>query len=451
MSGLRMKLTLLIVFLLRSSWLHGNPTTGVDHDLHCVTDYLVTVNCTLNIAPSGNISNSSSSYWLNFTETFTKDNYLCMLTNTTEGYFCSFKTSDSFPDEDYDYSATFADLDSYEICLCLGGSDACVLLDEEFSPTMNIKPNTPCCLTVNQNSSQHHFTWMSTYEKYSLSKDLRYQLHFYKRGDKHKDTLRDINTDTERYSVDDEWFVPDTEYGARVRSSPNMAHYQGQWSDWSAEVHWKTEPVEDGFAPNIITSEVGKKVFIPLGVMALLVILLCYAPAKKWKQSAFIPNPAPYFDTLYNDCQGDFKSWVVTQESTAAMSKAEETLHIDTLTKCADAQEEEKEERPPQLHLQVMEDSAYSNMTIPVCDEALLGVPYAVSTMAPPSDQKDDLESLTLSSGPQSPGADSGCWLSSNTSLENLEKDPPWYCNEYCTLSAFQQSGSVTAGYCGSL
>ncbi|XP_023150032.2 uncharacterized protein LOC111584916 isoform X1 [Amphiprion ocellaris] len=433
MSGLRMKLTLLIVFLLRSTWLHGNPTTGADHNLHCVTDYLITINCTLNIPPSGN-----SPYWLIFTETFTREPYLCMLTNTTEGYFCSLKTSDSFPDNDYDYSETFADIDSYEILLCHDGNDACELLDEEFLPMRNIKPNTPCCLTVNQNSSQHHFTWMSTYEKYSLVKDLRYQLHFYKRGDKHEDTLRDINTNTERCSVDDEWFVPDTEYAARVRSSPNMAFYQGQWSDWSAEVHWKTEPVEYSFSANIFTSEVGKKVLIPLCVMALLVILLCYAPVKKWKQSAFIPNPAPYFDTLYTDCQGDFKSWVVTQESTAAMSKAEETLHIDTLTKCADAQQEEEEKCPPQLHLQLMEGSAYSNVIIPVCDEALLGVPYAVCTMAPPSDQKDDLESLTLSSEPQSPGADSGCWLSSNTSLE---KDLPWYCNEYCTLSAFQQSG----------
>lgn len=377
--------------------------------------------------------------------------YVCVLTHTMEGYFCSLKTSDSPSDYDYSFN-TFGDTDNYSISLCHNGSDGseiCDPLDEEFSPVINIKPNAPCCLTVNHSSSQWHFTWVSTYEKYSLAEDLRYQLQFYKRGHKPKDMTHGLKTSSESQSVDDEQFVPDTEYAARVRSSPNMAFYKGQWSDWSAEVHWKTEPIENGFSANMFISEVGKKVFIPLCVMVLLVLLLCYAPVKKWKQSAFIPNPAPYFDTLYNDCQGDFKSWVVTQESTAPMTKAEETLHIDTLTKCADVQgEEEVEECPTQLHLQLMEGSAYSNMTIPVCDEALLGVPYAVCTMSPPSDQKDDLEGLTLCSEPQSPAGDSGCWLSSDTSLE---KDPPWYCNEYCTLSAFQQSGSVTAEHCVSL
>lgn len=117
------------------------------------------------------------------------------------------------------------------------------------------------------------------------------------------------------------------------------------------------------------------------------------------------------------------------------MLKAEETLQIDT---CAEIQEEE-EERGPQFHHKSTEGSTYSNITNPCCDTSLLGIPYAVSTMAPGS----SLKSLTLSSHPGSPAeGDSGCWLCSHTSLE---KDPPWYCNEYCTLSAFQQSSPVTA------
>lgn len=37
---------------------------------------------------------------------------------------------------------------------------------------------------------------------------------------------------------------------------------------------------------------------------------------------------------------------------------------------------------------------------------------------------------------------DSGCWLSSGRSLEHGQL---WYCNDYCTLSAFQQSALGTA------
>lgn len=50
-----------------------------------------------------------------------------------------------------------------------------------------------------------------------------------------------INTDNLSFPVHDDKFVADTEYAARVRSSPNQVHYKGEWSDWSSEVHWKSE------------------------------------------------------------------------------------------------------------------------------------------------------------------------------------------------------------------
>lgn len=140
---------------------------------------------------------------------------------------------------------------------------------------------------------------------------------------------------------------------------------------------------------------------------------------------------------------------MVTPENTADMLEAEETLHIDTLTKCAEVeekrveeeQEEEKSQPPCQHHF--IEGSVYSNIMAPGYDTSLLGLPYAVSTMSPQSDPGGSLRSLTFSSPPGSPAeVDSGCWLSSHTSLE---KDPPWYCNEYCTLTAFQQISPVTA------
>lgn len=58
-----------------------------------------------------------------------------------------------------------------------------------------------------------------------------------------------INTDKMTFSVDDKEFVPDTEYSARVQSSPNQAFYMGQWSSWSSEIHWKTEPSVKGESP----------------------------------------------------------------------------------------------------------------------------------------------------------------------------------------------------------
>lgn len=47
-------------------------------------------------------------------------------------------------------------------------------------------------------------------------------------------------------NVRDEILIPGAEYGAQVRASPNQASYCGQWSDWSSEIHWKTEPAGHG-------------------------------------------------------------------------------------------------------------------------------------------------------------------------------------------------------------
>lgn len=438
------RLKLLIAFLHVSTnivYLHGNPTTGVNHNLRCVSDYLFTINCSLSIAPSENCSDSNSSYWLTFTETYEEETFVCLLTNTNGEYFCSLQTFQPMPDE---FMRTFVNSDTYEISLChkqKDGSESCDMLDDDYAPVTSIKPNAPCCLTVSHNASQHHFTWRSTYEEYApftgLVDNLMFQLQNYKRGDKHKELSHKINTNIATYSEDDENFVPDTKYAARVRTSPDQSGlYKGQWSDWSPEVYWETESAADDLPSNTFVSGL-VKVLIPLGMIPFI-LLFCYAPIKRWRQSAFIPTPAPYFHTLYSDCKGDFKSWVVTHENMAEMLKEEETLQIDTLTKCAVVEEEECQ---LQFHHQFMEGSAYSNITDPGCDASLLGIPYAVSTMAPPSSPGSSLGSLTLSSQPGSPTeGDSGCWL---------EGDPPWYCNEYCTLSTFQQSSPIIAEHHG--
>ncbi|KAM4524796.1 interleukin-21 receptor [Odontesthes bonariensis] len=443
----RLKVLLQIVFLLKSTnimWLQGDSITGENLHLHCVNDFLFTINCSLNMTPSENTSFGNSSHWLTFNETFEQETFVCELTNTTEGYFCSTTTSTDGPD-DLD---TFMDMDAYEISLCRSkdeGSYTCELLDDDYTPVTNIKPNAPCCLTISHNSSQHHFIWKSTYEKYShvngLMDNLQYQLHFYKTGDKHKVVTHDIKTDSKKYSVDDEKFEPDTTYAARVRSSPNMAHYMGQWSEWSFEVSWRTEPAEKGFPTNMFAFEL-RVVFGALSVAVILMSLLCYASVKKWRRVTYIPTPAPYFHTLYTDCQGDFKSWVITQENTAGMLKAEETLQINTLIKCVDIQHM----CPPVFQQQTMDGSEYRNIPGPPYNADLQGLLY--TDMGLLSAQGSSVETLPVCSQSGSLAEDSGCWLSSDSSLE---KEPRWYRNDYCTLSRFQHSGSVAADHNKSL
>ncbi|KAI9536804.1 hypothetical protein NQZ68_031112 [Dissostichus eleginoides] len=221
-SPLRMKL--LIVFLLVSTnivCLHGHNTTGAVAVPRCVTDYLYTITCSLSMAPS---------------------------------------------DSNFSYS---------------------------LSRKGKIKPNAPCCLTVRHNASQHHFTWNSTYECApftNLVDSLKFQLQFYRKGDAQKMRFKDeeitllvvatlpvTNLDC---SVDDQHFDTDTEYAARVRTSPDQQHYKGEWSDWSPEVYWKTEAAVNDPPPYTFILGLGK-VLIPLFVLVPFTLIFVWAPVKK--------------------------------------------------------------------------------------------------------------------------------------------------------------------------
>lgn len=58
-----------------------------------------------------------------------------------------------------------------------------------------------------------------------------------------------LRTNLVNLSVDDDNFVPNTKYAARVRSSPDQAFFKGHWSDWSSEVYWDTPPAVTGESP----------------------------------------------------------------------------------------------------------------------------------------------------------------------------------------------------------
>lgn len=55
-----------------------------------------------------------------------------------------------------------------------------------------------------------------------------------------------MTTESLNCNVRDGILIPGAEYGAQVRASPNQVSYWGQWSDWSSEIHWKTEPAGHG-------------------------------------------------------------------------------------------------------------------------------------------------------------------------------------------------------------
>lgn len=53
--------------------------------------------------------------------------------------------------------------------------------------------------------------------------------------------------------MNNENFEPDTEYTVNVRSIPNQQQFQGQWSEWASEVHWRTEAIQQGLVKTLGT------------------------------------------------------------------------------------------------------------------------------------------------------------------------------------------------------
>lgn len=290
----------------------------------------------------------------------------------------------------------------------------------------HILPRTPCCLTVSWSSRQYHFSWKSSYEEYLpyfyLIDSLKYELRYQKTG--HQDKVVKLSSTVMNITVDDFHFEPDTAYVVKVRSSPCQSIYFGQWSDWGPEVHWKTnhepEPLGSAVVPFL-----GDKFIIPLCVLAPMLLFLCYIPVVRLRRKTLIPTPEPYFKSLYSNCKGDFKSWVVTPSNEGDCLKAEVTLKIDTLTDTV------LDEGTTQLLLKSKGIESDSLM-FPPTEAALLGSSPARGPGDTHPTPSGPMESLSFS--PDTEHAlevDSGCWRCSVVSLERV----PLYTNEYCILS----------------
>ncbi|CAB1312309.1 unnamed protein product [Coregonus sp. 'balchen'] len=439
---------LLLTFVLSYSivCLNGNyTTTGHEYNIDCVSDYLFTINCSLRIQPEVAHADQSS-YWLHFEALSFGTVFDGVKLRKMDGnYSCSLDTShpdstvDPDPDEDPDF---FFDTSRFKITLYHNRSNghiSATLLDKEYMPVKHIKPNAPINLTINQMSSQYCVTWMSSYEKYLefgnlLTDNLNYELRFYRSGHQIYVVKAPHSTNISR-NVEE--FEPDTEYTVKVRSIPNQQLFQGQWSEWSSEVHWRTDPIQK-------VAELPTNTFTAiLCVLVPVLLILCYIPIVRLNKSAFIPTPAPYFQSLYTDCEGDFRSWVVTPGYGADLLKTEETLQIDTLTEIVPVLDDDHSSLVPHHMIQ---EGPSDNLSNPASDALFLGIAYAVSLGSPLPAPRGPLKSVSLSEPESTIEADSGCWLHSTTSLE---RENAWYSNvysssDYCTLSDTGNCPEVT-------
>ncbi|KAA0706003.1 Interleukin-9 receptor [Triplophysa tibetana] len=117
------------------------------------------------------------------------------------------------------------------------------------------------------------------------------------------------------------------EYQARVRVKPvesrNEGHFQGEWSDWSPAVSWRSEvgksPPDD---VSVLPDDSLIIMIIGVHVLLVIVVISLYKVKKSsgWMKpkSQHVPDPSRFFQPLHTVHGGNFQKWLGCQNSSGA-------------------------------------------------------------------------------------------------------------------------------------
>ncbi|XP_059381108.1 interleukin-9 receptor-like isoform X1 [Carassius carassius] len=355
-------------------------TWGEQYGLECLSDYLSSITCSLNI--SAESLGNESSYWLNFSSF---DEYFdCTLKMGEQSLLCELDLSPH---------VTFTDVDSYRISLHSGyhGNNFSFVLDDDFMPSKHIRPFPPSDLSMHWEKDRALFQWQSGYDAYRiLVSHLQYQLSIYSQ---HK--LYEVEAADQKVYVEESRFEPQTNYTVRVRSQPDQEDYEGIWSPWSPALHWRSGDLNRTSTDQFPQKTPGGSFHFAwyLLLLPLPLVLLSCIPYSRWRKNDYIPSPAPYF----RDWDVDVQIRSVLSGKMRDIMKGEESLQIDILTESTDTPLQ-----PTSLD--------YENLG-----------------------ELDEHESPSMPQSPVGSEVDSGCWI---RDFVTTERGSITCSEDYCTLSS---------------
>ncbi|KAI1896200.1 hypothetical protein AGOR_G00092360 [Albula goreensis] len=398
-----------------------------EHKLTCLNDYNFTISCVLDV-PELPILAGNNSYWLEFQLT-DKETFECPLVKVMDHFCCTVNLTDRLMDF-YIFVVT--------LCSITNGDKNCKEIiisnkDNKYHPQHHIRPVSPKDLKVYWISGQYLFMWDSGYERRippTFMEQLKYNLQYFKHG--HPDSILAIHSTNKSQYIAANNFESDTEYIAKVRSSPGQVRYKGQWSEWSTTIQWRTNVSQDAGSSGKANTFpfIGSFSFLAC-VIAGLLAFLCFRPNARCriKANSDIPTPAPYFHPLYSNYNGDFQSWLVSQGNLGQPVLIEETLKIETLIESPPIDDKDGFVPPP-LHQTQLQHTYANHRTMAERGSSTLKSSFKM------------FSALSLDQTGTS-GDDSGCedlihsptnsWPPSVTAF--LEPESMCFSEDYCTLS----------------
>ncbi|XP_066545714.1 interleukin 21 receptor, tandem duplicate 2 isoform X1 [Amia ocellicauda] len=290
---------------------------------YCVNDYVVTVNCTMKIPAN---DTDDTTYYLEMLYILNDRPFTCQFEKQVDIYQCAFDVTDEF-----------IDADTYLITLyrTLNGQTSAF---ETFSYTPHhfIKLRTPINFSVNESMPQECvFTWKRNYDRLLLLQmSLHHELQFHKKGYPNSVKFIHNTSNLNEIRLEKAELETDTQYVARVRSYFDGKHYRGNWSDWSSEVEWRTEPsvrhTKKG-EPDFLMMFL--QIILPLAIVAAVLLFLYFTVPARLGMISFrkVPTPAPFFQPLYSNYKGNFRNWLLSDGLSGESFRRDEDLKIDTL------------------------------------------------------------------------------------------------------------------------
>ncbi|XP_055359129.1 interleukin 21 receptor, tandem duplicate 2 isoform X2 [Betta splendens] len=340
-----------------------------------------------------------------------------------------------------------------ELC---SAPDSCQLLEKWFSPIQHIRLTVPYDVKVQQTPEVFNFTWKSGYEDHPyFSKQFHYEILLEAAKSKESEPFNRTFQETNKkefLSVSRSSLKSHNRYCIKVRSY--SSYIGGIWSEWSKWTCWENdeEPGSEK-TPVIVT-----KVLAPVCVLFAVLLFLFYSPAArmKIKTLSHTPSPAPFFQPLFQQYEGNLQDWLSSKSKCTIIYKNEETLMTDAVTVEPKPRKKELEENlglheaPVMLPVAQTQtsyvglpgrhqasspvtvlcpgDSSYTQLPCSIWGFSLGGVqveppPAKASSEISCSDSGCSFDSLSESpdcSLPTSPAVDAS---------------PPFHCSDYCILN----------------
>ncbi|XP_034731166.1 interleukin-4 receptor subunit alpha-like [Etheostoma cragini] len=407
----------------------------------CVTAFWNTITCVLNITGDP-VGQSNATYTLKFINK--EENISCPLVWTNHSYSCVCKI---LKDSEF-----FSGCENYDLKLC-NESGCHPLTKNPFQPSENIELTPPHPAEVQKTQNTFNITCKSGYEDHWYLNDrLDYELSL-ETSQSTENLILHSNSVNRYLLIQRSTLKPNAPYCIKVRSIPNSKDYNATWSKWSPSTCWKNEvAVEKDYTLVILIKSLG-----PVCVAVGFLLFVFYGPSARLKIKTLsqTPSPAPFFQPLFQQHEGNLQKWLSPQQQYVLTFKTEETMTTNPVIVVSKPITKEPEENqdfhnPPVPQL-AFHQSQTSYVGLPGIHEAspplTMLCPGEMSyTQLPCSDWGIGIKEVKVAP-PEDffnmSCADSGCSCEDLTqspecSLPNFPVDdspPPCYRNDYCILN----------------